>query len=415
MTLCQQPPQKKRRVQQRTLLHYYDIVKKTSDEVPLPAAGDKNWLFARLPTEVLWKNIFSLLTAQELTHFSWACRSSASLVDAYRGPLPHIVREELLPRKISFVNLEECVPADDSDYFDVSRARTLRFLLKTQHHRVVQVEVKLGTTLWTEVVNRAYPSGPHSTWVEVKIYRQVKTASGRYHRIQLFENVVTYNDDDGSKYYYLEGHHKSPEDQFRHEMMKKKKRNCQQMTMDDDEEEADDTLSLAVEGNHRAAVQYFLVCAKRIAASPSYFNLPNLDYLLEQALPPSLQQYLKPCNYSIDPIQKWLGPSPEALWKHREAPCPIIRKHFLRTTGRQRRDQHGQLTKEYEIHDIPWYRDWYPKKVVLSTRNLLQSLPLTLMDQHVAPFLGQAGEDAALRVVCPRLDRWRLWKDACTK
>jgi hypothetical protein len=390
MTLCQQPPQKKRRLQ-RTLLDYYPIVKPRV-EASLPARD--NWLFARLPREVLCKNIFSLLTVQDLTRFSWACRQSASLVDAYRGPLPYIVREELLPRKISFVNLEEAVPEDDSDYFDVSRARTLRFLLQTQRHRVVQVEVKLGNTLWTEVANRAYPSGPHSTWVEVKIYRQVKTASGHFHRIQLFENVVTYNDDDGSKYYYLEGHHKSPEDQFRHEMKKKKR------VVATDEEEEDDNLSLAVEGNHRSAVHYLWVCAKRIAASPSHFNLPNLDYLLEQALPPSLQQFL-PCNYNIDPLQKFMGPSPEALWKHREAPCPIIRRQFLRNNGRQLRDQHGQLTKEYLIHEIPWYRDWYPKTVVLSARNLLQSLPPSLMQQHVLPFLGEA---AALKVVCPALD-----------
>ncbi|CAB9520139.1 expressed unknown protein [Seminavis robusta] len=420
MSLFVQPPLKKRRLNpQPTLLDYFPVVIGHDDgNDTCGSTIRENWMFGFLPTEVLQKFIFPLMTVQDLTNLSQTCRQAASLVDTFRGPLPYIVREELLPRKLSYVNMEHHMgsPNDkDCDYFDVSRSRTLRFLLKTRRHRVVQVQVKIGTTLWAEVLNESFPCGPrYTTWVEVKIYRQVKEShKPNMTRILLFENAVSYNDDEGAKYYYMEGYQKTPQDQCAQEMMNSKLSSklvpdalCHGRTTAVESINSSggskESLSMAVEGNHRDCANYIWKCANRIAASPTHYNLPNLDFLIEQALPPSLHCYL-PNKYVIDDVQKYLGPLPEALWKHRKAPSPQARRLFLNGTGNRRRDQHGQLTKEYLIHDIPWYSEWYPRRAVLSPRNLLQSLPPKLAVSHIVPFLDKS-DTAALRAVCPKLE-----------
>ena len=407
MSFPEKPNSAKRRRLNKTLLDYYPKIVKPS---PLRRVED-NWYFGRLPTEVLYKSVFKFLTVQDLTSLSHSCHQLQTMVGHFRGPLPHIIREELFPHKLNYVNLEDTSSpsaavssssrsswSSANNYFEVSRARKMRFLLQTERHRVIQVEFKLGNLLWTEINhNLAIEATPSQCWVEVKIYRQVKTPGGGFERIQLFENVVTYHDDEGSLCYYLEGYDQTPEMQYK--QLKKKTPPTANTTSI-----AAAALSLSTEANQRDCVQYLYQCARRIAQSPKQFNMPNLDYLLDQALPKSLHPYLKP-YHTFDQTLKTVGPRPEAVWKHRRAESRSARRRFFQGHS-TKRDQHGQLTREYNIYDIPWFRSWYPKPIVLYEKNLLQSLPPELVAFKVLPYL----EDwTPLQHVCPKVAWFLHW------
>lgn len=393
-------PKKRRLNRSGTLLDYF----KPAPKATTPPRVVDNWFWGRLPTEVLYKSVFKFLTVGDITNLGHSCHQLESLVDVYRGPLPHIVREQLLPHKINYVNLQTTSASPLADhYYEVSRARTVRFLLKTARHRVVQVEFKLGNLLWTELSNHlvllANPDHK-KCWVEVKIYRQTKNR-GTYDRTQLFENVVSYHDEEGSLCYYLEGYGKSPEEQYLEEQQYNNNSSNNPLATKQNLKmrPPPDPVSLSIEANQKACVDYLYKCAQRIARSPTSFNLPNLDYLLDQALPPSLRHLL--AQHRLLPALAALPPRCQAQWKHRKAPSARIRRRFFSST-RNRRDQHGQLTREYFIHEIPWFRDWYPEEPILSPSNLLQSLPVPLVATGIVPFLDDPSE---LEQVCPKVGK----------
>ena len=155
-------------------------------------------------------------------------------------------------------------------------------------------------------------------------------------------------------------------------------------------------LSIAGENSLRVCMSAIYKCAKRIAASPEHYNFPNLDYLLDQALPEVLHQYL-PDRYQFDPIKKEIAPRLGALWKHRDAPSPQVRDSFFRNNW-----DSGFFSAARFIYEVPWYRDWYPKRVSLAPHNLLGSLPVALVSTSVAPYLCEA-DIAALKEICPNL------------
>jgi len=552
----------KKTKKQRTLLDYFPPVASESSE---DANGNHVLVGSSslsLQTEVLFQNVLKCLTVADITTFGQTSRASQRLVQQYRGPLPHIIREELQPYKLQYVNLvdptatpthdddddgwiseinvtgnnqdnaeqeqneneqqendrhgsprrqahrrffqpqsnqmrrqaqqqqqqrhqerhhyhqqqrseeeddeESCASDCDSehplDYMEVSRCRTVRFLLKTQRHRVVEVHLKFGTLLWTEMVDVILgPERTHKTWVEVKVYRQVKEGT-QYRRIQLFENVVTYHDDLGSIQYYLEGMESSHEQELAaaikqvllmeatarassateavampapgrtnnpslvtHGTGSRDSHNSVEVnnaqhpaatwlvrSVDQLDFGSDTTTSLplppslATESNQRDVVHYVYTCAQRIAQkSPSHYNFPNLQYTIHQALAPPLRQCYLPSHHYGSAVHDENSnanhtvvdaaalavqgpPRAEALWLYRKPPCLVAKRNFF-LDSKTPRDQHGQLTFEFPIDQVPWYQDWYPA-LQIHPRHALQSLPPSIVHDSILPFLDGQGQ-----------------------
>jgi hypothetical protein len=98
---------------------------------PQPGRPGGSPLVGLFDYELLQKKIFSFLTVQDLTmSLAASCRWMASQIDHHRGPLPVVVREEVLPEKFVYASRSRTSAR-------VYWSQTIRFLLKTSHHRIV--------------------------------------------------------------------------------------------------------------------------------------------------------------------------------------------------------------------------------------------------------------------------------------
>lgn len=366
------PPAKRRR-RNRTLKDYFPpLLKQKPDSI----GSDENLHNALLvcPADILNRCIFPQLTVQDLTAFSATCHRASSLVDSFRGPLPHIVKEELLPVQMLFAY---SVWGSTFDIYNVSRLQTVRFLLKTKSRRIVEVNFDLGILLWTEgSYFRNYidhGSGQQRTWIETTMSRQLKHPRGSRTWKRVYESTVDYVSGSAAEY-------NLDTDDF-HPWM-------ESPDLGETDEMANEMQTLpspAAEEYERQIVQCFLVCANRIARSPIRYNLPSLQYMIRNGLPLALHRYL-PSQLAIN----WeYSPSPPrnvALWRFRKARSPKVRLQFLKPE-RTKQVAEGQHLLACEIHKIPWYRRWYPEPRVVRPKLLFQSLPPTLFRNHVLPFL----------------------------
>jgi hypothetical protein len=98
------------------------------------------------------------LTVQNLTVFESRCRAAAQLVDSFRGPLPYIIREEMLPvglrvqvggAPLHHVGSTKCCYGWEYEHF-VHQNQKFRFMIKTRHHGTVQVSMDLKSFIDNE-------------------------------------------------------------------------------------------------------------------------------------------------------------------------------------------------------------------------------------------------------------------------
>ena len=366
----EEPCRKKQRklvLVQRTITSFPQFTTgKHTKEPPCRPVGS---FFAALPDEVLQKSIFPFLSVQDLTHLASSCHWITSQVDTYRGPLPHIVREELLPSKFVYSN---DIPLLSSE---VHHSQTFRFLLKTRRHRIVQVNIRLNNKLWTEILTRRENSvrvhelsdDERKTAFDFQICNQIKDAHGSFHRFNLFGLYA------GSNFELT----------------------AWQTGVEEYDSDDDDigTWPLGKEQDLRDCVLYYWVCVNRaIALAPNV--CPNIHYIMSSY--PLESEPLRSCvpsDFVFEPNKaqdrKFFSP-----WKYRP-PNSVEEWHSYAT-----RDLGGW--REYEIHEIPWYRDWYPKPVRLNPSNLLASLPTPIFLQSLLPHL-TLQDLSALSVACPTL------------
>jgi hypothetical protein len=386
----------------RTLDDFFSpLTAKKQEDYDKNDANRNNLLFSYIPRHVILRSIFPFLTVQDLTTLSFTCHFAASIVDCFRGPLPYIVREELLPYKIQFRNSRY----DTADDYEVYQARRVRFLLKTKLHRVVQVNINISKYLWTEKESlRRWIASyvPQGTNVSVQIFKQIKYSDGSIRRVSFFE-TKTERDEDGDNEYDLENLEEYPLDPdgclIGFDELKYYTEPIEYVVYPP-----------SVTESLRCATKYIWPCFNRVAASPPKYNLPSLHHLIKHYLPTIQYQYL-PSEFQLDDLKGKQGPKDFPLWKFREWPAVSARREFFGYDKNPRTRKHinenedvdDWLIKEYFIHDIPWYREWYPKPVLLNPKNLLASLPAeSVFVNWILPHLSQK-DIASLVVVCPNL------------
>jgi hypothetical protein len=314
-------------------------------------------------------------------------------VDSHRGHVPYVVREELFPFMISYINQDRDIPPSRCESFHVHRVRTRRFLLKTRDHKTVQAEITFGIFLWDEDRHDHMEAESRHTWIEIKMFRKIKNCNGTYYWRKLFENFHSDYDAPAAEY-ELEGYDDQPLDPA--------------LYHDDSDSECEDIhhiwesheIPISVEHNLRQCTRYIYICFEFISRAPKYYNFPNIHFLIAKGLPAVLHKYL-PEEFVLDTQQALIEPKADALWMYRVPPSPELRRRFLQAS-QNHRDHHGQLTKEFFIYEVPWYRDWYPKPVELDPKNLLPSLPVHIIGGSILPFLTH-DDVASLVVVCPAL------------
>ena len=106
----------------------------------LKKKGDSFNIFL-LPDAILNDAIFAFLSTNDLTTFSMTSRRAAAQVLSFRGELPYIVREEQFPTQMAYEHL-----CGNNGCCFVDQVRQFRFLLQTERHGVVQVNVELGNS-----------------------------------------------------------------------------------------------------------------------------------------------------------------------------------------------------------------------------------------------------------------------------
>lgn len=354
-------------------------------------------LLMELPSAILQHSIFPYLSTNDLTVFAGTSKKLDYLVDDYRRPLPYIYKQELLPRYMSFINFRRrgIFPflQDPSriNTFDVHSAQTIRFLLKTELHGIVQLDICLTEYIWTELNGttcyRGLSEEDRCVWVEIKIFQ--KTQKNTWERMyestppQLHPNTGSV-----CASHFLKGYENNPSDTVLF-FYDRPEFDRQQEIYDPKQ------VPENVQTNQKACTQYILACARRLEAFPAKYNFPNAQYTILSALPKEFYRFL-PDNLELD-AAKAIGPKTFPKWKHRFPDTPSIWRNFLWTMGSvKEHDEYGQFKIDYEIHEIPWYQDWYPKPTILNPKHLLRSLPKTIMRENiVGPFLGSNLHDVA--------------------
>lgn len=364
---------------------------KTSENEP----ASRFTLLNELPLALVEQSLLTYLTVQDLRSLESTSHASAKLVDHYRGPLPYIFREQLLPHKMSYINFRRGwrMPGDP---FDVHSAQTVRFLLRTERHGIVHLEFCLTEYLWTESegIQRYYglATEDRCVWVEVKIFRKKK--DGTFERF--YENTPPPrhpNTGDPCASYFLENYETNPSDTtmyfFRREEFRRKQRML-------------DTLEVParVEENQQSCVDYIWLCVKQLTSFPPKYNLPNLQYILISCLAKELYKFLPP-HFQIDPNDA-VGPAIFPRWKQRFPRSPLEWHTFI-WAGNNQHDQYGQLKKDFYIYDIPWYSEWYPRPVILNPKDMLRTLPVDITRKSILPFLSEQSVHA-LHMACPGME-----------
>ena len=406
-------PTKKRR-RNRTLKDYFTPIQKpvlVAAAKPSSAenCNNENHPLFQCPRDILYQRLFSLLTVEDLTHLSNTCRLATRYVDTYRGPLPYIIKEELLPPRMLFINFSNNPSrrrgVNDDLQFDVNRLRTVRFLLKTRRHRIVQITFNIGIFLWSEMDGFVsdFERDHQETWIEITVRRQLRSPSKSKTNNNtpfgvkpirwslLFENMVDYfGDVSEAAGYNLENDEVQPWMTVPHDDDKAEywERINHGLGGHDNSQDLYQMRPISVEDNERACTEYFWVCAKRIASSPAHYGMPSLDYIIQRGLPRPLLRFLPP-PYNITKTEPEKAPKDIALWMYRNAASTEERRQFFRRT-KPKMDAHGQKSWAFQIHEIPWYKKWYPKPITVHPKHILQSVPVELVESSILPFLSES-------------------------
>jgi hypothetical protein len=323
------------------------------------------WFLMRcLPAEVLQTRILSFLNEEELTFLSWTCQKAHELVRFHRGNLPHVTKEQVGRHKMQIDSIQHIFP-----FFEVSRTQEVRFLLQTELHGIVEVSFCFWNYLWTEI-NRVYHNDTEQVFVYARIVRKKVRGDGSVSVKFLYDNGFDPHPGDWTD----EGEDNNMDLDVPFKMR----------GYDHDAEEQ----CPAVIQNIQACTKYISICANRVAKLP---HLPNVDLLLEQSLPEKWHDYLLP--YKIDPVKAQMNPKLGAIWKYR---VPLSSKQCTEFFQKPKRTT---WEASFDIYELPWYRDWYPKPVELVRSNLIGSLPTQLLSQVV----GYLNEDEifALSAIYP--------------
>lgn len=339
--------QKRRRVVQRTLETRFRDEQHGS---PLVSLLDE-----------LRRSTFSFLDANDLTVLSASCYRLAKDIHTSRGQMPYVIRQELLPKKIvyahSYVHDEEV---------DVAQSQTFRFLLRTRRHRVVEVRVRLSNDLWTDaydhhengeggfsrtLIEETDDDARTEVWADV--YERVWDRDGVLRHVKLFESV-------SDSHFHLR-------------------------TMDDalesdprlNDGDVPERLDDHVQDDLRDCVRYYLASVK--AAISMVPNIcPSLHYFMSD-LPYQQLHRFWPEEYVMNRTE--IRDRRLHRWPYRRPPSYETWRRFTSSHART----------EYDIHDVPWYGDWYPKPSLPLKKNaLLDSLPKRVFIRSLIPFLSIA-------------------------
>ena len=339
-------------------------------------------LLLSLPDDVLEPGIFSHLPIEGLTDLASTCKYLAMKIDQYRGPLPYIIRHEILTKKLVYESRE----GDDNDavYFnmpfvEVSQSQSIRFLLKTKCRRVVQVNLNLENMLWEETyVSRGtrlqYWNNrvDSDTFIGVKVLRKTKYRDGSCKWSKLLcsgdENYLTTPEGDEIDFW----------DEFMEVSALKKH----------------------VEDDVRDCFYYYWMCAtKAIAIAPQL--CPTIQYFMStgpfdcnhllQFVPEQYDVQMNPQSFGE---RVALDRKVKGLIRHRQPTSYIEWRSYAFSEPNSDR-------MEYEIHDISWFQSWYPKPTQVFKSNVLASVQKNFED-GLLPHLSFA-DLASLSVACPGL------------
>ena len=349
--------------------------------------ANANNRFVNLPRDILEHWIIPCLGVSGLTNLAHMCRTAAFVVHRAWGPVPYVVRQEMSPLKLAHdFDWEDYQKENDSPEINIAwSVRRFHFLLNMQHHGIMQVEVRLRRQLWWEYLHgtdAAFPiQNSLDRWIETRVYRQVRMKAPHggsvTKRIKCFETYgAAIQNDIG---YWLEDFDRGGSDLD----------SCALFDPhDEDEYTSIENMVPAVEHKLRGALACIWVCCKRIASSPSgTYNFPSFEYLIMHGVPDKLFQCL-PEDFKSKHTDKsgCRDRNPIREWK--------FRPPSLETEGFSFFNQTCLDYDGCEIHQIPWYRYWYPKPVVLNQSNLLASLPRDILEGVVLSYL--PSEDAAV-------------------
>jgi hypothetical protein len=352
-----------------------------------------------LPDDIIKTSVLSFLTMEDLVPMRMTCHWADQLIDShYRGDF-HIVRQFISPPKLTYEGAwkrNENVYIYDWEFTnDVHQIQTFSFLVKTRFGRILQLELRVGRWLWQETameqveqwtrsINGDDVSAP--SWVDFRVFRRIRYNDGSHDAVLVFEV------DD-------------PQDNIRHAIFSVETMGTGRSILDDHDNDDDhNKISIVAEQALRDSMEAYIVCAKHLIASEDHSsnNLPSFEFFLSR-LDARLWKYA-PHGFTWEPQKVQDRPKPLAmLWKFRPPPSLKTYFNFFDVTHKDHgryKDSHYKW-RGYEIHEIPWYRPWYPKPIIIHPHNVLASLPLEdIYGPYIFPHL--SNQDLYhLTVACP--------------
>jgi hypothetical protein len=163
---------------------------------------------------------------------------------------------------------------------------------------------------------------------------------------------------------------------------------------DSDNDDDDDirTWPLVKEHDLRNSILYYWLCAVR-AHEIAPKICPNIHWMMGSDLPLKYEP-LRSCwpdHFVLDFSKQYEDCKFHVPWRYRQPPS--LEEWLSYAT---------ESWSEYDIQDIPWYRDWYPAPVTLNPRNLLASLPPNIFTANLLPHLSFQ-DLKMLSLACPAL------------
>ena len=384
---CEGRKNKRRRVQQ-TLDSF---VKRPSPKTPKNRQPQS--FLAGLPDDLLRNKLLVFLHVQDMTTLSSSCHLMAMRVDQYRGPLPYIIRQELLPKRIIFY------PLSDKNSVETYQSQSFRFLIKTKRHKVVQVKISLNNHLWNEqykpyLTNFGRLSSFYYSWdvafsertdIEVTIAQMTKFKDGSYLRSKLF-SLDSWNES-----YELN----TVNNDLRSMLYPNEDSNFYDEWAEDWGQIFKLSSAKHIEEDLRDSLQYYWMCAMRaIQMAPKI--CPNINYFMlwkDEMDVPLLRCF--PPEYLADKTKRQEDRELIARYRHRSPGSIQEWCSFMNKLS-------NDTPNEFDIHEVPWYRDWYPKPTHINEKNVLASLPSRIFVKSLLPHLS-FGDLQALSAACPAL------------
>ena len=230
----------------------------------------QNPALGRLDDELLKEKLFPFLSTNDVTTLSMACLGMYEKVTSFRRShgSPSLVWETVQPTKIGY-DYKMRRPDLTVTTYQIQR---FFFVLRNESGETVEVELSLENAVWDETLNsRIYFDPPtHYPKRTVPKIAVIRPKLGTQTRKRLFvaspgfgsgnqeDSYLCFLGEDGGDNDYIEEDRADRSEQDKKEL--------------------------------REAMQYILICARRIAAFPNGTTYPSAEYLL-RTLPNWLHQY----------------------------------------------------------------------------------------------------------------------------